>query len=54
MDISYCGDKTGFPRPGHIYIRIAQFIDGGKYRQLGFIQTFNGDYIDIWYLDNVY
>ena len=18
MDISYCGDKTGFPRPGHI------------------------------------
>ena len=19
MDISYCGDKTGFPRPGHIY-----------------------------------
>ena len=20
MDISYCGDKTGFPRPGHIYI----------------------------------
>ena len=20
MDISYCGDKTGFPRPGHICI----------------------------------
>ena len=20
MDISYCDDKTGFPRPGHIYI----------------------------------
>ena len=19
MDISYCDDKTGFPRPGHIY-----------------------------------
>ena len=19
MDISYCGDKTGFARPGHIY-----------------------------------
>ena len=19
MDISYCGDKTGFPRPGHIF-----------------------------------
>ena len=19
MDISYCGDKTGFPRPGHKY-----------------------------------
>ena len=19
MGISYCGDKTGFPRPGHIY-----------------------------------
>ena len=22
MDISYCGDKTGFPRPGHIYGKI--------------------------------
>ena len=20
MDISYCDDKTGFPRPGHIYM----------------------------------
>ena len=22
VDISYCGDKTGFPRPGHICSRL--------------------------------
>ena len=26
MDISYCDDKTGFPRPGHIYIYIYIYI----------------------------
>ena len=24
MDISYCDDKTGFPRPGHIYYNTTQ------------------------------
>ena len=23
MDISYCDDKTGFPRPGHIFIHVS-------------------------------
>ena len=26
MDISYCGDKTGFPRPGHIYSDLYQLL----------------------------
>ena len=27
MDISYCDDKTGFPRPGHIYKHIFAYIN---------------------------
>ena len=26
MDISYCDDKTGFPRPGHIFLFIEYAI----------------------------
>ena len=31
MDISYCGDKTGFPRPGHIYEIYALAISSFTY-----------------------
>ena len=35
MDISYCGDKTGFPRPGHIYRR-----DVPKYQFMVWLRCF--------------